>query len=573
MTAFDVDLAGLLRVFGGHLYADPAVFVRELVQNAADAILLRREREPDHAGAIAVLAEPGAVVFEDDGAGLRPDGIAAALGRIGYSTKRDATSPRGTTGQFGIGLLSGFLVAERIAVTTRAHGGDPVRWTGRADGTWTIEPAERAGIGTTVRLELAAEHHGFAREGRLRELLRRYVRYLPIALSLGGERLDERPPWLCPDPIEAGRAYAIAHGADPIAVLALARGILWIAAEPAQAQGGRLTVHQNGFLIEDGVRELLPSWSGFVAGVVDAPELSPTASRETYVRDRAAAGLAAELRERVLGWLAALPARDLAAFDRVMRHHATHLRGACASAPELLAAIGDRIVVETNFGDVDLPTLLAASGGDRALRVVTSSQGFGHVAPIATARGLPLVNATYVHDRPFVEAWAARAGVVLQPMDLEALEVLIAPAPEQAQRFAAVLALARTLLEPLDVEPELGRFEPHSLPGFLVTEPTALRERARSVMRSGASPLARDLLRGLAVARGDRGTRFVLNVDNSLVRALPDAPDLELAAHAVRLCYAQAAMQVRRTFSAGEARTFSEDLGKLLMRAVTGAYN
>jgi hypothetical protein len=131
-----------------------------------------------------------------------------------------------------------------------------------------------------------------------------------------------------------------------------------------------------------------------------------------------------------------------------------------------------------------------------------------------------------------------------------------------------VLARARELLEPLDVEPEIGRFEPRSVPAFLVTEPTALRERARDIVRHGSSELARDLLRGLSVARGERGTRFVLNVDNPLVSALPDAADPELAAYAVRLCYAQSAMVLRRTLSLAEARVFSEDLSRLLVRAV-----
>ena len=94
----------------------------------------------------------------------------------------------------------------------------------------------------------------------------------------------------------------------------------------------------------------------------------------------------------------------------------------------------------------------------------------------------------------------------------------------------------------------------------------ALRERARGIVRTGSS-LARDLLKGLAVARGDRGTRFVLNADNPTVAALPET-DLEQAGYAVRLLYAQAAMLARRSFSLGEARVFSEDLGRLLSRSV-----
>lgn len=577
MTAFEVDLAGLLGVLGGHLYSEPGVFVRELVQNAADAIVLRRADEPGHAGAIVVRCEPGALVFEDDGAGLDEAGITAALGRIGYSTKRGA-APAGTSGRFGIGLLSGFLVAERIVVTTRAAGRPALRWTGRADGTWQTEPAERDAVGTSVRLELLAAHAGFAGEDRLAALLRRYVRFLPIALTLAGpggaRRIDERPPWREADALAAARSFAGERGSGALTATVVAApglsGLLWIHPERAQPDGGRVALYQHGILVEDAARDLLPAWASFVSGALESSALAPTASRETYVRDAAAAAVAATLREHLLGWLAGLP-REVRVFERVLALHATHLRGACASSPELLDALGDHIPLETNLGEVDLPTLRAATGGDRPLRVADSPQSFAHVAPLATAQGVPVINACYLHDRPFVEAWARRRGVPLALLDVAALAVLLRPAPEAEERFGPVLARARALLQPLDVAPEIGRFEPSSVPAFLVTDPTALRERARALVRGSSSALSRDLLRALPVARAERSIRFVLNVDNPLVAALPGAADLALASHAVRLLYVQAAMLVRRTLSLSETRVFSDDLRLLLEQAVGDA--
>jgi molecular chaperone HtpG len=571
VSAFEVDLAGLLQVFGGHLYSDPRVFVRELVQNAADAIVLRRAAEPAHAGAITVRTEPGAVVFEDDGAGLDRDGIAQALGKIGYSTKRGG-APAGTAGRFGIGLLSGFLVADRIEVTTRAAGREPVRWIGNVDGTWTIEPGQRDAVGTSVRLALTPANatHGELRV--LRTTLHRFARFLPFSLALEGpggrERIDVAPPWSEPDAVAAASRFT---GGDVLAATRVelpgVRGLLWIHRDRAGSEGGRLALHQHGLLVEEAARDLLPGWSGFVGGAIETTTLSPTASRETYVRDDAAAELGEALGAHLLDWLAGLAAAP-DVLDRVLAHHAMHLRGACASSPALLAAIGDQITMETNHGVIDLPSLRAVAG-DRAFRVADSAQAFAHVAPLATAQGLPVINAIYMHDRSFVEAWAHRHGVELEPLDVAALEVLLRPAPDAAARFAAVLAGARTLLAPLDVEPELGRFEPSSIPAFLVTEPTGLRERARAVVKTSTSALSRDLLRALPVARDDRGIRFVLNVDNGLVAALPDAAPA-VAARAVRLLYAQAAMLIRRTVSLTEARVFSDDLASLLSRAVIG---
>jgi molecular chaperone HtpG len=572
VSAFEIDLAGLLQVFGGHLYSDPRVFVRELVQNAADAIVLRRVAEPEHRGAIVVRAEPGAVVFEDDGAGLDREAIGSALGKIGYSTKRGG-APAGTAGRFGIGLLSGFLVAQQIELTTRAAGSEALRWIGRVDGTWSIEPASREAVGTSVRLALDPAHAALGRVDELRAMLLRFARYIPISLVLDGpdgrETIDEPPPWAAGDPLAAARSLA---GAEPLAAIRVSdrdlRGVLWIHRDTASTEGGRIALYQHGLVIEHAARDLLPTWAGFVTGAVESTTISPTASRETYVRDDAAAATADALREHVLGWLARLP-EAVDVFDRVLALHATHLRGACASAPELLDAIGDRIPMETSHGDVDLPTLRAVSG-DRAFRVADTPQAFAHVAPLAIAQGLPVVNAIYLHDRPFVEAWARRRGVALEPLDVASLDVLLRPAPDEAARFARVIDRARGLLEPLDVEPEIGRFDPTSIPAFLVSEPTAIRERARAVVRGSTSSLSRALLKSLPVADTSRGTRFVLNVDNTLVAGLPDVADVDVAARVVRLLYAQSVMLIRRTVSRGEARVFSDDLAGLLTRIVGG---
>lgn len=49
MTAaerFPVDLGGLVELLSTHLYSTPAVYVRELLQNAVDAIAARRALDP-----------------------------------------------------------------------------------------------------------------------------------------------------------------------------------------------------------------------------------------------------------------------------------------------------------------------------------------------------------------------------------------------------------------------------------------------------------------------------------------------------------------------------------------------
>lgn len=97
------------------------------------------------------------VVFEDDGIGLAEAEIHEFLATIDQTSKRDDfAAKRGDfIGQFGIGLLSCFLVSDEIVIHTRSArgGGKTLEWRGRADGTYTLTaPEGESPVGTRVRL-------------------------------------------------------------------------------------------------------------------------------------------------------------------------------------------------------------------------------------------------------------------------------------------------------------------------------------------------------------------------------------------------------------------------------------
>ena len=72
----------------------------------------------------------GEFVLTDDGVGLTIDEVTELLATVGRSSKRDIFDlPRQDyLGQFGIGLLSCFMVADEIRIYSRsAKGGEPDR--------------------------------------------------------------------------------------------------------------------------------------------------------------------------------------------------------------------------------------------------------------------------------------------------------------------------------------------------------------------------------------------------------------------------------------------------------------
>lgn len=158
---FQVDLSGMIHILSNHLYSSSKVFLRELLQNAVDAVTAMREREASHQGRVRVeiigIGSGATLAIEDNGIGLTEEDIHEFLAMIGQSSKRKDGKLVGETsfiGRFGIGLLSCFMVSEEIVLLTRsAKGGPSLEWRGKPDGTYSIRKLEsELSCGTKVYL-------------------------------------------------------------------------------------------------------------------------------------------------------------------------------------------------------------------------------------------------------------------------------------------------------------------------------------------------------------------------------------------------------------------------------------
>ena len=87
---FNVNLGGMMDLLSNHLYSTPKVFLRELLQNAADAISLRQAHGMDEEPKIEIIiTEKKSLVFKDNGSGLTGDEIHRFISVIGQSSKKD----------------------------------------------------------------------------------------------------------------------------------------------------------------------------------------------------------------------------------------------------------------------------------------------------------------------------------------------------------------------------------------------------------------------------------------------------------------------------------------------------
>ncbi|WP_412077371.1 HSP90 family protein [Streptomyces xanthophaeus] len=587
---FQVDLRGLVDLLSHHLYSSPRVYVRELLQNAVDAITARHALDPAAEVRIRLSATGGRVTIEDSGIGLTAAEAHSLLATIGRSSKRGGDSAaekiRGLEstrqeflGQFGIGLLACFVVARQIRVVTRSARDPqaaPVEWLATDDGSYTVRelPHEaRTEPGTTVVLEPRPGAEEWTTAAKVEQLARDYGSLLPYDITFddgqgdghgdGPRSVTDRPPvWERAFPTPTARRVALAghcaqlFGFTPLDSIDLdlpvagVRGVAYVLPEPtspAHRSGHR--VHLKGMLLTDRADNLLPDWAFFVRAVIDTDTLRPTASRENLYDDETLSAVRDALGARVRTWLAELAASEperLAAFLRV--HH-LGVKSLARHDADLLGLMLPWLPFETSDGSMSLEEFAAAHTEIHFTRTV---EEFRQIAPIAAAHGLGVINAGYTYDADLLALLpVVRPALKVVELDAGAVTERLDPVPTSAElALAPFLATARTRLEPQSCDVVLRAFQPVAVPALYLDDRQARQERDRTAALDSADSLWSGILGSL---RGSAPrARLVLNHNNPLIRRIAALPDEALTATAVESLYGQALLMSQRPLRAAD---------------------
>jgi hypothetical protein len=197
------DVNGLVAALGGEqLYGrQPAVAVRELIQNAQDAVLARRAMEPGFEGRVDItLTEDGGrwiLTVRDDGVGMDEDLLTDGLMDFGSSGWRSRSVRQKfgglisggfrPKGRFGIGFFSVFMLGDEVDVTSRRYDlarADARRLSFTGPGArplLTFCDSREASIGTSISVVLKTHPQDRAgilnatRDGRLSQLVQRLL--------------------------------------------------------------------------------------------------------------------------------------------------------------------------------------------------------------------------------------------------------------------------------------------------------------------------------------------------------------------------------------------------------------
>jgi molecular chaperone HtpG len=473
---FTVDLRGLVEILSHHLYRNERVYLRELVQNAHDAIQARAVLGHPVDGEIEIVPARGyeQLVVRDNGIGLTEDDMRSLLSIIGSTSKRSdvAAVRRQFLGQFGIGLLSCFLVADSIEVISRSArtpDAPTVRWVGQSDGTFTIGPALRplAEPGTEVRLRPRHGYHRWCDTDACLQFASEFAELLAVPVRIGDTTLSQQPrPWTLPTEDQLAwcreRFGFEAMGIIPFdtksgGVVGLAF-VLPYTARPGYRTGDR--IYSKGMLVADTDDLVIPRWAFFCRAVVDAGELPLTASREGLQESGELQFVRKQIGFRLLTELIIVQGQHPDVYADVVRLHADGLKALAVQEPDVRDLLIATLPFETTHGERTIQQLVDRPG---PVPFVRDADTYAALADVAAHAGVLVVNAGGLHE-------AELLSVVEEPghfREVTAAEVveLARPVPHpDAPAAAALSATARAAIAEDGLSVDVGSFEPADRP-------------------------------------------------------------------------------------------------------------
>ena len=343
---FETESKELLNLMINSIYSNNEIFLRELISNASDAIdkykylsLTSKGQVPllDHDIHIALDKKKRTITISDNGIGMSKEDLMNNLGTIARSGSKDFMSKvkeakeKGDLdiiGQFGVGFYSAFMVAKKIDVLTKTNDGPAYLFSSEGEDSYSIEEAEKDGVGTTITLYLKknndeVNYDKYLEEYHIKDLVKRYSDYIRYPIKMvctvrkpkldkdGNEIKGETeevfeeqtlnsmiPLWkknksdVTSEELNKFYKDKFMDYEDPAISLFVSvdgkityNSLLFIPSHVpynlySENYEKGLQLYSKGVFIKDKAPELLPDYLKFVKGLVDSPDLNLNISRE-----------------------------------------------------------------------------------------------------------------------------------------------------------------------------------------------------------------------------------------------------------------------------------------------------
>lgn len=566
---FKVNLGGMIEILSDHLYSSPDVYIRELLQNGADAITGRRKIEGEKTeGSITLeITEEKQLIFTDNGQGLTEEEIHQFLAIIGESSKRELENKDLRTdyiGRFGIGLLSCFMVSDEIRMITkscRKENAPVLEWRGKPDGTYTIRSMENGedeessldSPGTKViLLAKSGMEHYFTRE-TIEELLTYYGLLLPFPIMIRQRGVEKQinPTYLPWEGRTTNKQELLFFGQmifgeqffDCVTFQSEEGNVSGVAyilnytVLPSAKSSHRIYL-KHMMLTEKG-DNLIPDWAVFTKCIVHATDLRPTASREGFYVDETLETAKEVIEDSLISYIDTLAEKEPERFARFFQIHHLTLMSLALATPKLFERLIDYFEFETTRGTLTGYDLRMCT---EPLVYAPTREKYKQLSQLFFSQDQLLINVSYVHALDLLVQLGRVFEKKVNPVEEWDIEDLMQDlSPEDQDEGFEFLRLASRILKNHDCRAELKYFSPIQQPTFYLIDEQALLSRQIAASRAQADSMFFHMLDAFAAdIQNDTAATLYFNYHNPIVKKLIEIKEEAVLKIFLEILYVQA---------------------------------
>ena len=351
----NVSVENIFPLIKKFLYNDHEIFLRELVSNATDATLKLKhlsnigETKVEYGSPIIEIKinkEDKTLHIIDQGIGMTEEEVQKYINEVAFSGAEDFISKHkdaekeGIIGHFGLGFYSAFMVADKVEIITKSYTDAPaVQWVCDGSPEFDLGPSHKKDRGTEIILHIAEDSSEFLEEYKIRELLLKYNRFMPIPIKFGtkeetlplpeGADKDTKPEkvivddiinnptpaWTkSPSELKDEDYKAFYHELypmqfdEPLFYIHLnvdypfhLTGILFFPklANNLNLDKDKIQLYQNQVFVTDEVKGIVPDFLMLLRGVIDSPDIPLNVSRSYLQADGAVKKISSYITKKV----------------------------------------------------------------------------------------------------------------------------------------------------------------------------------------------------------------------------------------------------------------------------------
>ena len=307
-----VQTENIFPIIKKFLYSDHEIFLRELISNAVDATQKlktlsslgeARGELGDLDIVISLDKEKKTITISDKGIGMTQGEVEKYINQVAFSGAEEfvnrykGQNENAIIGKFGLGFYSAFMVSSKVELVTKSfqEGSAAVRWECDGSPEYLIQEAQKEGRGTDVVLHLSEDSEEFLDADRIRNILNKFCRFLPVPIKYEDKQINTvQPAWtrkpaeLTNEDYQQFYRELYPMNETPLFWIHLnvdypfnLTGILYFPRirQSYEIQKDKIQLYCNQVFVTDEVKDIVPEFLMLLQGVIDSPDIPLNVSR------------------------------------------------------------------------------------------------------------------------------------------------------------------------------------------------------------------------------------------------------------------------------------------------------